>query len=108
MTATMNTISSQQLAQWKSQGVEHQLIDIREAYEVETCHISGAHIPMGEIVSRIGEIKRNIPVIIHCKSGRRSEAVATYLERQGFSNVHSLEGGILSWIASIDPSLEAY
>ena len=43
-----------------------------------------------------------------CKSGRRSEAVATYLERQGFSNVHSLEGGILGWIASIDPSLEAY
>lgn len=108
MTETMNTISSQQLARWKSQGVEHQLIDIREAYEVETCHIFGTHIPMGEIVARVGEIKRDVPVIIHCKSGRRSEAVATYLERQGFGNVHSLEGGILGWIANIDPSLEIY
>lgn len=105
---TMLSLSPQQLAEWKKAGTAHQLIDIREQYEVETCSIGGLHIPMGEVVSRLEEIRRDVPVIIHCKSGRRSEAVVAHLNRMGFHNVSSLEGGIISWIDTIDSTLERY
>lgn len=105
---TMLATSPQQLAQWKIDRIEHQLIDIREQYEVDTCNIGGTHIPMDQILSRLSEVRRDIPVVIHCKSGRRSEAVVTHLNRLGYSNITSLEGGIMGWIDSIDSSLERY
>jgi len=108
MTEISSQITASQLSQWKSQGLEHQLIDIREDYEVATCTIQGTHIPMAEISSRTDEIRKDIPVVIHCKSGRRSEAVVEHLQRLGFSNVNSLRGGILAWIDSVDPTLERY
>ncbi len=104
----MKSISPHEFAEWKKSGKEHQLIDIRELYEVETCSIGGEHIPMGEIVERLNEIKRDIPVVIHCKSGRRSEAVVAHLGTLGIDNVISLSQGILGWADAIDPSLERY
>jgi rhodanese-related sulfurtransferase len=102
------SISATEIYQWRKDGVSHQLIDIRESYEIETCTIGGTPIPMNEIAARTSEISRDIPVVIHCKSGKRSEAVVAFLERLGFNNVASLEGGILSWIDGVDPSLERY
>jgi sulfur-carrier protein adenylyltransferase/sulfurtransferase len=108
MTELSSPITPLQLSHWRSNGTEHQLIDIREEYEVDTCSIADVHIPMGEISARVGEIRRDIPVIIHCKSGPRSAAVVEHLQRLGFTNVSSLEGGIIAWIDAIDPSLERY
>ena len=108
MTETSSHITPLQLSQWRAQGTHHQLIDIREDYEVATCTIAGLHIPMGEISARVDEIRKDIPVIIHCKSGRRSGAVVEHLQRLGFTNVSSLEGGIIAWIDAIDPTLERY
>ena len=104
----MHSISPQEFAEWKKSGKAHQLIDIRELYEVETCTIGGDHIPMGEIVVRLNEIKRDMPVVIHCKSGRRSEAVVAHLRSMGLDNVISLSQGIMGWADAIDSSLERY
>jgi len=104
----MTTVSPSQLNQWRSQGVEHQLVDVREIYEVDICTMGGDHIPMGEIMTQLDQLRKDVPLVIHCKSGRRSEAVAAHLEHHGFSNVHSLEGGILGWIEQIEPALERY
>jgi rhodanese-related sulfurtransferase len=104
----MDSISPQELAEWKKSDKAHQLIDIRELYEVETCTIGGDHIPMGEIVGRLNEINRNVPVVIHCKSGRRSEAVVAHLRSMGLDNVISLSEGIMGWADTIDSSLERY
>ena len=104
----MDSISPQELAEWKKSDKAHQLIDIRELYEVETCSIGGDHIPMGEIVERSNEIRRDVPVVIHCKSGRRSEAVVAHLRSMGLENVISLSQGILGWADDVDPSLERY
>ncbi|MFM7234968.1 MAG: rhodanese-like domain-containing protein [Flavobacteriales bacterium] len=104
----MQSIHPAELAEWRSSNKEHQLIDVREDYEVQTCSISGHHIPMAEITERLSEIRKDVPVVIHCKSGRRSEAVAEYLLRHGYSDIYSLSGGILGWIDSIDSSLERY
>lgn len=87
----------------------HQLIDVREIHEVELCSIGGNHIPMGEILNRHEELRRDVPVIIHCRSGQRSQAVVTALENNfDYTNLHNLTGGIIAWVREIDPSLEAY
>lgn len=104
----MNAVSPSQLNQWRAHGIEHQLIDVREIYEVDICSIGGEHIPMGEIMTHLNQLRKDVPLVIHCKSGRRSEAVVTHLERLGFNNVHSLEGGILGWIDQVEPTLEKY
>ncbi|MBL0314824.1 MAG: rhodanese-like domain-containing protein [Flavobacteriales bacterium] len=105
----MKSITVEQLKTWKENNTPHQLIDVRELYEIETCTIGGLHIPMAEVMDRVAEINKDIPVIIHCKSGRRSEAVVYELERRfGLSNVYTLSGGIMAWIDAVDHSLMKY
>lgn len=105
----MKEVTVQELKRMKDVGEKFQLIDVREPYEVEICSIGAEHIPMGDIMNRINEIKTDVPVIIHCRSGARSGNVVNALESQkGFTNLHNLKGGILAWADEIDHSLEKY
>ena len=102
----MKSITATELNEWKKGGKSFQLIDIRESYEVETCTIGGQVIPMDQILSSISSIRNDIPVVIHCNSGKRSSAVIYALEQKtDLQNLYSLEGGILAWINEVDPSL---
>lgn len=83
-----------------------QLIDVREPYEVEVCNIGGTSIPMGQIVERRNEIRTDIPVVVHCKSGNRSRAVIDALScRYGFTNLINLTGGIEAYRDQVEPAL---
>ena len=83
------------------------LIDVREPYEVEACSIGGTSLPMSQLVDRIDEIPKDLPVVIHCRSGSRSAAVIDALSsRYGYSNLINLKGGILAYSAEVDPSLK--
>jgi len=105
----MKEVTVQQLKQMQDAGENYQLVDVREEYEVEICSIGADHIPMGEVLDRASEIKKDIPVIVHCRSGARSANVINALEMQlGFTNLHNLKGGILAWANEIDDSLEQY
>ncbi len=87
-------------------GWEHQLIDVREPYEVEMCGIGGQHIPMGEILDRIDEIRRDIPVVVHCRAGNRSIAVVQALtDRHGFTNLLDLRGGVMAFNEQVDGTM---
>ena len=100
----MTEITCAELKKLRESGAAHQLIDVRETYEAEACSIGGVLIPMGEVIDRISEIRRDVPVILHCKSGNRSAAVIQALEsRYGFSGLMSLKGGILAWSAEVEP-----
>lgn len=86
-----------------------QVIDVREQYEVDICSIGGLHIPMGEVMDRIDEISREKTVVVHCRSGMRSNAVIESLVRMhGFTNLHNLDGGIMAYAKEIDTTLELY
>lgn len=87
----------------------HQLIDVREQYEVDIATLGGEHIPMNLVVGSIDKLSRDVPVIVHCRSGGRSGAVVDALEKRfGFDNVYNLKGGILAWSDEIDPSVPKY
>lgn len=86
-----------------------QIIDVREEYEVEICSIGGEHIPMSEVLTNSEKIKRDVPVVIHCRGGNRAAAVILALENNfQFKNLYNLEGGIMAWAEQIDPAMETY
>lgn len=88
------------------EGKDHQLVDLREPYEAELCTMGGTHIPMGQIIDRLSEVRRDIPVILYCRSGNRGAAVTQALRsRYGFSNVHNLRGGIMAYSQEVDHNI---
>ena len=102
----MKEITAAELKRMRDAGEEFQLIDVREPYEVEICTIGGQLIPMGDIVSRKEELRRDVPVVMHCRSGARSAAVIEALRgRYGFNNLVNLTGGILAYSKEVDHSL---
>jgi len=105
----MKSVTPTELKQKLDNKENFQLIDVREPHEAEICNLGGDLIPMGEIMDRVEEIKKDCPVVIHCKSGRRSANVIAVLEqRLGFDNLHNLDGGILAYGLEIDPSITQY
>jgi adenylyltransferase/sulfurtransferase len=102
-------ITVQELKKMRDEGTVHQLIDVREEHEADIASINGLLIPMGEVMDRVDEIKKDIPVIVHCRSGARSRAVVETLQTNlGFNNLHNLKGGILAWANEIDNSIQTY
>ncbi|MGI0151609.1 MAG: rhodanese-like domain-containing protein, partial [Thermoplasmata archaeon] len=70
------------------------LLDVREDFERETASIDGSiHIPMNEIAGRLHELPSDRRIVVYCHHGGRSEAVAGYLESQGYPAVLNLTGG---------------
>ena len=103
----MKSIDVKTLVKWREEKREHQLIDVREPWEVEVGNIQGFHVPMHELLDSIEKVRMDIPVIVHCRSGSRSAAVVHHLTLQlGYENIHNLEGGIEAWSQEIDPNLE--
>jgi adenylyltransferase/sulfurtransferase len=85
------------------------LLDVREPREWDISHIEGATlIPLGELPKRMNELPKDSHIIVQCKSGIRSAKAVNLLRENGFDRVQNLKGGILEWIARIDPSLHRY
>ncbi|MCD2514856.1 sulfurtransferase [Massilia sp. G4R7] len=85
------------------------LLDVRENWEFETCHIAGStQIPMHLIPLRAGELPDEREIVCICHHGARSMQVANFLERNGFENVTNLTGGIHAWALQVDPSMPKY
>jgi phage shock protein E len=73
-------------------------LDVREQSEYDAGRIPGVTlIPTGQVANRLSEIPKDKPVIVTCRTGNRSAAVTKFLQEQGFTNVHNMEGGIVAW-----------
>ena len=73
------------------------LLDVREPYEWQAGHVEGAmHVPMGEVVARLGELPQDRELVVVCKVGGRSAQVVQYLNQAGFNAVN-LDGGMSAW-----------
>ncbi len=97
----MKQITVQELKQLIDAKTDFQLIDVREQHEFDEVNLNGILIPMGEVMGRLAEIDKNKQVVIHCRSGARSANVINALERQGYSNLYNLQGGIMAYINQI-------
>ena len=76
------------------------ILDVREPDELAQARIEGAiHIPVGELVERIGEVPRDTTVYVICHVGGRSAQATQYLEANGIDAVN-VTGGILAWYRS--------
>ena len=104
----MQEITVQELKDKMDSGEDFQLIDVREDFEYETSNIGGQLIPLGGIVIEAGKISKDKPVVVMCRSGKRSAAAIAQLEQMGYTNLSNLQGGILAWASEIDPDMQVY
>jgi MoaD family protein len=102
-------VTVQELKARFDRGEDVYLLDVREPNEYQICRIPGATlIPLGELLSRTGELDRNRDLIVHCKMGGRSARAVALLKERGFTRVRNLKGGILEWIDRVDPTQPKY
>ncbi len=84
------------------------ILDVREPFEHQIGNIGGKLIPQNDVPRRLGEIDREREIVVHCKSGGRSQRIAEYLHQSGYANVSNLVGGIVAWAEQIDPGVPKY
>lgn len=81
-------------------GEKFVLVDVREESEFAKDHLPGAiHLGKG-IIER--DIEERVPdtgaeVVLYCGGGFRSALAAENLQRMGYTNVISMDGGIRDW-----------
>lgn len=76
------------------------IVDVREDNEWAEGHILGAiHIPLSQLEKRMQELSqyKDSPVIMQCRSGKRSAKAALIVKAAGFSRVLNMDGGIQAW-----------
>ena len=84
------------------------LLDVREPYEVEICHVKGSlFIPMNEIPQKLEHLDKEKNYAVMCHSGVRSLHVSNYLNSQGFIAMN-VSGGIDMWSLSVDKNIKRY
>lgn len=76
------------------------VLDVRSADEYAAGHVPGAVlIPHDQVAARIGELDRSRPVVVYCRSGRRSGIAEGILQQAGF-RVSQLDGSYPAWEAA--------
>ena len=81
-------------------GEKFLLVDVREESEFAKDHLPGAiHLGKGvierDIEQRVPDL--NAPMVLYCGGGFRSALATDNLQKMGYSNVVSMDGGIRVW-----------
>ena len=104
-----DAISVRELADMRSAGKEHTVLDVREARELDICSLEGAlHVPMAEIPAQTDNLPTNQLLVVICHHGTRSQMVVDFLRSAGFDNAVNLDGGIDAWACEVDQSMRRY
>src|SRR5579875_2189859 len=103
-------ISVEQLKQRLDAGDKPFILDVREPHEYQIVNLGAPLIPVGQLPQRLNEIPvgKDQEIVVHCKSGGRSQNASLALKQAGFTNVKNLAGGITAWADKIDKSLPKY
>lgn len=76
------------------------VLDLRDTAEYRAGHIvDSVHMPFAKLSERVAELERyrDRPVVVVCKMGHHSGAVAKTLKEKGFERVYRLGGGMIEW-----------
>ncbi|HEV3204300.1 MAG TPA: rhodanese-like domain-containing protein, partial [Gemmataceae bacterium] len=102
-------ITVEELKRRLDQQEEIFILDVRNPEEFQICRIPGTTlIPLPELPRRFQQLDKNREMIVHCKSGMRSQKAVQFLREQGFRKLQNLKGGILAWANKIDPAMPKY
>ncbi len=102
----MKAITVQELKEKIDNKEDFQLIDVREPFEYEMSNLGGENIPLANVILEASKISKDKPVIMQCRSGKRSAAAVQQLEQLGYTNLYNLEGGILAWASEFEPEMQ--
>lgn len=109
MERKVKQVTPAEFVNWQNQGVDVQLIDVREVYEYELVNIGSQLIPLGVIGDAAAKIDQHKRVVFMCKSGVRSAKAIRLLEdKYGWANLYNMEGGILNYINEMELDLPVY
>ena len=73
------------------------LVDVRSREEYGSGHVPGAiNLPVQELPQRMGELPRDKPLVLYCRSGHRSGRATEMLRQAGYQGVHNL-GAMGRW-----------
>ncbi|HVE62243.1 MAG TPA: adenylyltransferase/sulfurtransferase MoeZ [Mycobacteriales bacterium] len=107
--AADSTITARELKAMQDAGEDILLVDVRETGEYDIVRIPGSVlIPKGDLPSRLATLPTDKPIVLHCKSGARSADALALLKGAGFASAKHVQGGVLAWVAQVDPSLPTY
>ena len=105
--AVTQRVTAKSLAEWLQRDDAPLVLDVRTEKEVRDHQIEGSvNIPLNHVVQRKDELPTDRPIITSCRTGYRSSVAASLLEREGFTNVMDLVGGIEGWMATKLPTVE--
>ncbi|WP_129671460.1 SulP family inorganic anion transporter [Candidatus Chloroploca sp. Khr17] len=92
------TVAAHELWKMMHDKVPPLVVDVREPREFRLGHIPGAiSIPLSDLLINPSDLPREAPLILVCRSGRRSERAFLALTEQRYANVRILGGGLLTW-----------
>jgi rhodanese-related sulfurtransferase len=98
-----------QLKTYLDQNNQPLLLDVREPWEFEICHIAGSQlIPMSKISQYINTFNPNQEIVLICHHGIRSRQVGYFLESQGLTQLINLTGGVEAWARDVDFNMATY
>ncbi len=81
------------------------VLDVRTVAEWSAGHLPGAmNIPLGELPSRVGELPRDRPLVVHCQAGGRAAIAASVLRARGVTDLRLYGGGYAEWSAAGHPT----
>ena len=81
-------------------GERFELVDVRENSEWEADRLEGArHIGRGVLERDVETLipDKAAPIVLYCGGGFRSALAADNLQKMGYTNVISMDGGIRAW-----------
>jgi sulfur-carrier protein adenylyltransferase/sulfurtransferase len=106
---TTMEVSPTELRDEMAQGARLVLLDVREPWEFDVCHLEGSRlVPMGSLPQRLQEFDPGAAVVTICHTGARAMQAAKYLKANGIANVRRLTGGVEGWALNVDPTMARY
>jgi len=102
-------ITPKQLKEKIDRKEDFTLVDVREQWEYNICHIEGARlIPVNQIHGRVSELDPSKETVLYCHHGSRSAFVLQKLKSLGFKKLKNLDGGIEAWADEVEQDMARY
>jgi len=104
----MSSMSATEMAAYLQQA-SPLLLDVREPWEFEICHIEGStNLPMGQIPQRVEDLPDSGEIVVICHHGVRSQQVIGFLQGQTTASLINLDGGVDAWAREVDRDMPLY